>query len=85
MSASLKRRRLTVPIAQAAVAAFERIPVRLYPVDLAAAMDVAGEHGIYAYDAYLLATAQAVRAPLLTLDGRLREVARQAGIGLVEV
>ena len=85
LSASLKRRRLTVRVAQTAVAAFERIPVRLYPVDLAAAMEVAGEYSIYAYDAYLLATAQAVRAPLLTLDIRLRDVAKQAGIALVEV
>lgn len=85
LSASLKRRRLTVAVAQAAVAGFERIPVRLYPVDLAVAMDVAGEHGIYAYDAYLVATAQAIRAPLLTLDARLRVVAKEAGIALVEV
>jgi hypothetical protein len=40
---------------------------------------------LYAYDAYLLATCRAVRAPLLTLDGGLRHVALAARVSLVEV
>jgi predicted nucleic acid-binding protein len=85
LSASLKRRRFSLATARAAVTAFERIPVRLYPVDLATALELAGAHGIYAYDAYLLATAQAMRAPLLTLDGGLRTAAERVRISLVEV
>lgn len=43
------------------------------------------ERGVYAYDGYMLELARSRGLPLLTLDARLGEVARQAGIALVEV
>jgi len=85
LSASLKRKRFSLDVAQAAVAAFEGIPIRLVPVDLAAAMELAHRHRLYAYDAYLLATCIALRAPLLTLDQSLRAAAIATRIAVIEV
>lgn len=42
-------------------------------------------HGIYAYDAYLIACAEKFRLPLLTLDRGLMTVARDTGVKLIEV
>jgi predicted nucleic acid-binding protein len=85
LSASLKRRRFSLEVAQAAAATFEGIPIRLVPVDLASALELAHEHRLYAYDAYLLAVCLALRAPLLTLDQNLRKAAVAARIALIEV
>lgn len=85
LSASLKRRRFSLGTARAAIAGFERIPIRLLPVDLARALELAQAHQIYAYDAYFLATCRSVRAPLLTLDRGLRAAAVDAKVSLVEV
>lgn len=60
-------------------------PMRLVPVDLEEALSLASTHDLYAYDAYLLATCRAVRAPLLTVDGGLRHVAPAARVSLVEM
>lgn len=85
LSASMKRRRFSLDIAQAAVAAFERIPMRLVPVDLATAFELAHRHRLYACDAYLLATCLALRAPLLTLDQSLQKAAVATRIPVLEV
>ncbi len=49
------------------------------------ALEIAAGHGIYAYDAYLIACAKQYRLPLLTLDRDLMNVARDSGIDLIEV
>ena len=85
LSAGLKRRRFSLDLAQAGVAAFEKIPIRLVPVDLAAALELAHRHRLYAYDAYLLATCLALRAPLLTLDQSLQKAAVATRIPVLEV
>lgn len=76
LSAQIKRERLTLEQAQQALRIAQSIPVRLLEVDLEWSLILAARHRIYAYDAYLLACAERRRAPLLTLDGRLRDVAR---------
>ena len=50
--------------------------VRLIEPDIEWSIILAARHKIYAYDAYMLACAELRRAWLLTLDGRLRDVAR---------
>jgi predicted nucleic acid-binding protein len=85
LSAALKRKRLDELTARRAVRAFDTIPIRWLPVDLETAVGLAAVHDLYAYDAYLLVTAQASRAPLLTLDRRLREVATKIRVALLEV
>jgi predicted nucleic acid-binding protein len=85
MSALLKRRRATLSQAKRALRAYAAIPLRLIEVDLGLALELADEHDIYAYDAYLLACALTQRSPLLTLDRGLARAAAEAGISLVEV
>ena len=63
----------------------QRIPVELRRVNIPGALSIAVERNLYAYDAYFLQCAMALRSPLLTLDQRLRDVARDMGIRLLEV
>lgn len=84
-SAMLRRSRITLTQAQRAVAIYQEIPIRLVRVDLHDALRIAADHGIYAYDAYLIACAKKHRLPLLTLDRGLMAVARDAGLDLMEV
>ena len=85
MSALLKRRRATLRQVQRALTAYAAIPIRLVDVDLALALEVAAEHGLYAYDAYLITCALGQRAPLLTLDRPLARAAAAAGVQLLDV
>ncbi|HEY7478903.1 MAG TPA: type II toxin-antitoxin system VapC family toxin [Gemmatimonadales bacterium] len=85
LSALLKRRRLKLAEAQAALAAYRQIPIRLVEIELDAALELADRLGLYAYDAYLLACARRHGAPLLTLDPRLGRVAQEAGVRLLEI
>lgn len=84
-SAMLKRGRITLEQTKAALAIYELIPLRLLHVNLDTALELSSALGIYAYDAYLIAAAQAQRCPLLTLDRGLVHAARQAGIQIAEV
>lgn len=83
--AAVRRRRLSAAGAAAGWTAFQAIPVRLLEVEIAKALALATEQGLYAYDAYVLELARARGLPLLTLDVRLRAAAQRVGIELVEV
>jgi len=83
--AAVRRRRLTPAEAQAGWTAYQTIPIRLVEVDITRAMALATERGLYAYDAYMLELARSRGLPLLTLDAKLSDAARLAGIALVEV
>ena len=83
--ALLRRRRLDAGDMTKAWRSFERVPVRYVDVDVPASLRTAAEHGIYAYDAYVIEAARAASAPLLTLDRRMAGAARGAGVTLVEV
>lgn len=82
--AAVRRRRLTAAAAQAGWTAYQTIPIRLVEVDIGRAMALATERGLYAYDAYMLELARNRHLPLLTLDAKLSDAARLAGIALVE-
>ena len=68
-----------------AYADIEQIPIQFVEVSLAAALEIAQERGIYAYDAYMIACAEKYRCPLLTLDKGLMRSAKEAGIEVLEV
>ena len=85
LSALLRRRRIDGAQAQAAFASYRKIPVRLLDVTIADAVALAGEHGIYAYDAYVLDCARRYRTPLLSLDQQQVTIARELGIEVLEV
>lgn len=84
-SAMLKRQRISIIQAKEALAVYRRIPVRYLDVDLVAALSLAAELNIYAYDAYLIVCAQKQRCSLLSLDRGLLHAAKQAGVPVVEV
>ncbi len=84
-SAMLRRGRITTTQALEAIELYEQISIRYVDMNLKEALKVAAEEGIYAYDAYILLCAETHRAPLLTLDRGLQEVARRRGIQVVEI
>lgn len=83
-AAMLKRNRVKLVQVRRALAAYAEIPVRFVDVDLMETIKLAHELRIYAYDAYVLACAQAQRAPLLALDSGLLRAAGRLGIDVVE-
>lgn len=64
--------------------ATQAIPVALQRLDFREALRIAGRFNIYAYDAYFIECALKTRSPLLTLDRRLRAVAAEAGVEILE-
>ena|SRR5437879_840762 len=84
-TAMLKRRRITLAEIEQALDAYEKIPLRLLPVDLTAALKLAAKHNLYAYDAYVILCATSQRCELLTLDGGLARAASTAGVKLAEL
>lgn len=58
--------------------------MRLVSVDIQASLQIDVEQNIYAYDAYFLQCAQIYSHPLLTLDRRMKQVAHQLGIKVLE-
>ena len=84
-SSLLKRKRVTIDEALQAIEIYLQIPVRFVEVELTDSLELANEFGIYAYDAYLLRCAEKYRLPLLTLDNRLVQVAKDRKIQVLEV
>jgi predicted nucleic acid-binding protein len=84
-SAMLKQRRISRDEGIAALELYERIPVELIDVPLARALTMAAVQKIYAYDAYMIVCAEIVLAPMMTLDSRLKSVARSVGIPVLEL
>ncbi len=62
----------------------QRIAVRLVPVKIRDAMKLAIRFNIYAYDAYYVQCCIENTLPLLTLDGRMGDIARNLRIKVVE-
>ena len=63
----------------------QRMLFRFVDVDLHQALRLSERLGLYAYDAYVLACAQRMRCPVLTLDKRLAASAPLAGVEVLEV
>lgn len=85
LAARIRRGRLTLDQARRFIGVYEQIPVQFVEVSLGAALEIAEECGIYAYDAYMIACAQKYRCPLLTLDKGLIRAAKEAGVEVMEV
>lgn len=79
-SAILKRKRMDFESVSKGLAIFDMIPVQEMEVSLGDALALCNQHEIYAYDAYYLQLAKRSSLPLLTLDRRMVEVARQENI-----
>ena len=84
MSAMFKRRAIGIKDALRLLEAYAAIPIRMAEVGLKQAVELSAKLNVYAYDAYILACAINERAPLLTLDGGLRERARELKLDVLE-
>ncbi|NOT47070.1 MAG: type II toxin-antitoxin system VapC family toxin [Acidobacteria bacterium] len=83
-SAMIKRGRITLEQATAAIEIYKQIPIDLLDVDLEQALELVDKHKVYAYDAYMIACALDRGCPLLTLDGGLVYAAKAAGVEVWE-
>ncbi len=84
-SSLLKRQRITLEQALQSIDMYLEIPLRFVEVELSNSLGLADELGLYAYDAYLLRCAEKFRLPLLTLDKRLMQAAKDKGVSVLEV
>jgi predicted nucleic acid-binding protein len=84
-SAMFKRDRLTLEEALKGLAIFTSIPLRYVEPDFDMAMEISKKADLYAYDAYFLACAIRHKAPLLTLDRKLKNSAQDLNVEMLEV
>lgn len=85
LSAMVRRKRLAIDEALAALRQVDRIPIRLTAVELESALGIAFQHRLFAYDAYFLQCAKSNDACLMTLDRQMRRVGRTIGVEILEV
>jgi len=84
-SAMVKRNRITLADAHAAVRVFHTIPIRWLDIELGTALALAARLGICAYDAYVIGSAQQRSCSVLTLDRGLTRAAKSAGVPVLEI
>ena len=84
-SAMFKRNRLSLEEAKRGLEIFMRIPLRYIEPDFANAISISQKNNMYAYDAYFLDCAMRQKAPLMTLDTKLKSVSNDLKIPTLEV
>jgi predicted nucleic acid-binding protein len=84
-SAMFKQDRLTLDEAQKGLAIFASIPLRYVDPDFVNTLKISKQAKMYAYDAYILDCAIRYKAPLLTLDRKLRAFAQNLNVETMEV
>jgi len=84
LSAMIKRKQINKEQALQAQAIIDLIPVRLVSPNINDSLALAIDHNIYAYDAYFLNCAQIYSCPLMTLDKRMKQVAKELGVDVLE-
>ena len=62
----------------------QHIPVDLRRIEIGAALKIATQYNIYAYDAYFLECAFNLGSPLLTLDRQMKAIAQKIGLQVME-
>jgi predicted nucleic acid-binding protein len=84
-SAMFKQNRLSLDEAKKGLAIFESIPLRYVEPDFFNALKLSKQIKMYAYDAYFLDCAIRYKAPLLTLDQKLKAAAQNINVETLEV
>ena len=84
LTAMVKRKQVTTNEALSAFAIASQIPVRLVSVDIQKSLQLALNFNIYAYDAYFLQCAKSLSYPLITLDKRMKQIANELNIKVLE-
>ena len=83
-STMFKQNRLTLDEAQKGLLIFDSIPLRYIKPDFVKALKLSKQANMYAYDAYFLDCAIRYKAPLLTLDRKLKTSAQNLNIETME-
>jgi predicted nucleic acid-binding protein len=83
-SAMFKQNRLTLDEAQKGLVIFDGIPLRYIKPDFVNALKISKRANLYAYDAYFLDCAKRHKAPLLTLDRKLKIAAQNLNLETME-
>jgi predicted nucleic acid-binding protein len=84
-SAMLRRQRINLDQALAALGAYAQIPLRFVDISLQNALGLVEQLNVFAYDAYVIGCALQYRCPLVSLDSGLLQAARRAGATIIEV
>jgi predicted nucleic acid-binding protein len=84
-SAMIKRKRIRLDQALAALQAYAEIPILFSEVALQTALELAERLDVYAYDGYVIGCALQHRCALVSLDRGLLQAARRAGATVIEV
>lgn len=84
-SAMFKQNRLTLDEASKGLEIFKTIPFRYVKPNFVSTLEISKQTNMYAYDAYFLDCSRRQRAPLLTLDKKLKKIAQQLNIKTLEV
>jgi len=84
LTAMMKRNALEADEVILAWDMVQHIQVDLRRIDIRAALNIATQYNIYAYDAYFLECALNLRSPLLTLDRQMKGIAQEIGIQVME-
>lgn len=80
-----KQNRLTIDEAQKGLAIFDSIPLQYIRPDFVNALKLSKQANIYAYDAYFLDCAVRHKAPVLTLDRKLKTAAHNLNVVTLEI
>ena len=84
-SAMFKQSKLTFDEAKKGLVIFDSIPLRYIKPDFVNALKISKQANMYAYDAYFLDCAIRYKAPLLTLDQKLKKAAQNLKVETMEV
>ncbi len=84
-SAMFKQNRLTLDEARKGLVIFDSIPLQYTKPNFVNALKISKEVSMYAYDAYLLDCAIRHKAPLLTLDRKLKIAGQNLNVEIMEV
>lgn len=84
-SAMFKQNRVSMKEADKGIQIFNTIPIRYIETDFSKILYLSKENNMYAYDAYFIDCAIRHKAPLLTLDKKLRIIAENLNIETLEV
>lgn len=85
LSAMFKRKAIELDDAVKVLEGYASIAIRLLDPPLRQAVQLSRELNVYAYDAYVIASAINQRAPILSLDRVLVERARTLKLDILEV
>jgi predicted nucleic acid-binding protein len=85
LSAMFKRKAIRLDEALSLLESYADIAIRFTEIGLKQSVELAARLNVYAYDAYVLACAMNLRAPILTLDNGLRARARELKLNVLEV